>query len=85
MKPINVQQFVPDFYVLRDRHGDFYIYSAPDIGVRHSDDMKLARKYSTLRGAKVAQAKLKRTYGYSTDPIYYHATITYHETTHLPN
>lgn len=85
MKPINIQQFASAFYVLRDSHGNFYVYSAPDIGVRRLDDIDFARKYSTLRGAKVAQSMLKRTYGYATEPTYFKAKITYHEATPVPN
>lgn len=70
-----------EFYALRDAHGEFYVYSAPDIGVRHATDMNLARKYSSLRGARVAQAMLERKYGYLTTPTYHHAKITYHEAT----
>ena len=77
MKPINVQQFVPVFYALADSRGEFYVYSAPDIGVRCSDDLALARKYSTIRGALSAQAMLKRTYGIHTQPTRYLTHVTY--------
>lgn len=81
MKPTNVLNVPPGFWCLRDDRGLFYAYSTVDAGVRCTDDIRLARKYSTERGATSARYKILQAYGKQTLPIHFTIQLTYHEST----
>jgi hypothetical protein len=84
MKPLNIISVPPGFWVLRDERGLFYAYSSPESGVRCTDEMRLARKYGTERGAWSAHHKIRLAYGKQTQPIYFTTRLTYHETQAVP-
>lgn len=85
MKPTNVIDVPSDFWALRDERGLLYAYSTPKDGVRCTESMPLARKYSTERGALVAMHKIRKAYGKQTRPIHYTTQLTYHETSPVPS
>lgn len=84
MKPINILPVPPSFWVLRDDRGLFYAYSTVDAGVRCTDEIRLARKYSTERGAWSAHHKIRLAYGKHTQPTYFTTRLTYHEAPPIP-
>ena len=68
---------LPVFWLLRDARGEFYCYSIPETGVRCTDRIDLARKYTTRKGALVASANVRQAYGKLTEPVKYRTNITY--------
>lgn len=74
MKPTNILDMPSSFWILRDDRGLFYAYSHTDCGVRCTEQVKLARKYSTRKGATVAAFKLRQAYGKVTEPVSYRIT-----------
>ena len=74
MKPTNTLPTTREFWVLRDYRGEFYAYSTPDGGVRCTDRIDMARKYSTRKGASVATFTLSQAYGKQMTPILYRTT-----------
>lgn len=73
MKPTNAINAPREIWVLRDFRGEFYAYS-DHRGVRCTDRIEMARKYSSRRGALVAMSNLVHAYGKSTTPIKYRIT-----------
>lgn len=86
MKPINIISIPPELWALRDERGEFYAYSTPDGGVRCTNRVDFARKYSTRKGASTAMVNISQSYGKQTKPILLKLTYqTYdHETANLP-
>lgn len=74
MKPSNALPSTREFWVLRDYRGEFYAYSTPEAGVRCTDRIDMARKYSTRKGAAVASFTLCEAYGKQMTPILYRTT-----------
>lgn len=85
MKPINILATPAGLWMLRDERGLFYAYSTLDAGVRCTEDVRLARKYGTRRGALSAHHKIRLAYGKQTTPIYFNIRLTYHETQAIPS
>lgn len=77
--PMNIISVPESFWALRDERGEFYAYSTTDSGVRCTKDLRLARKYSTERGAMSAMHKIRLAYGKHTRPINFTTQLTYHE------
>ena len=75
MKPTNILNMPSSFWILRDDRGLFYAYSRNDCGVRCTEQIRLARKYETRKGATVAALNLRQAYGKLTEPVSY--SITY--------
>lgn len=74
MKPTNQITAPLEFWVLRDVRGEFYAYSTPEGGVRCTDRIDMARKYSTRKGAGVATFTLAKAYGKQMAPVPYRIT-----------
>lgn len=70
MKPTNTLNLPREVWVLRDYRGEFYAYSDHD-GVRCTDRIDMARKYTTRKGACVAMSNVLKAYGKTTTPIRY--------------
>lgn len=68
MKPTNTISIPREVWVLRDFRGEFYAYSDQD-GVRCTDRIDMARKYSSRKGASIAMVNLSRAYGKSIKPV----------------
>jgi hypothetical protein len=83
-KPTNILTAPTGFWSLRDDRGEFYAYSTTEKGVCCTDDIRLARKYSTKRGALSARSQIRIAYGKATKPIYFTTALTYHEATTIP-
>lgn len=81
MKPVNQLSTPLPFWVLRDLRGEFYAYSSPEVGVRCTDELRLARKYGTRKGAAVAQRLIVNAYGKQTTPVRFRVETTYIEST----
>lgn len=73
MKPTNQLKAPTQVWVLRDYRGEFYAYSDHD-GVRCTDRIDMARKYTTRKGACVAMNNVAKAYGKQTTPILYRIT-----------
>lgn len=84
MKPTNILDVIPGFWVLRDDRGEFYAYSTPTDGVRCTDKLRLARKYGSKHGANSARHKILQAYGKHTQPTHFTIRLTYHETQAVP-
>jgi hypothetical protein len=84
MKPTNILTVPMGFWSLRDDRGEFYAYSTTDHGVRCTSDIRLARKYTTKRGALSARSQIRIAYGKATKPIYFTINLTYHEAPPIP-
>lgn len=77
MKRLTIINPPAAFWLLRDPRGEFYAYSLPDTGVRCTDRVDIAMKYTTRKGAKVAAANVLRAYGKTLVAIKYKTIITY--------
>lgn len=69
MKPSNNINVPREIWLLRDKRGEFYAFSTPDGGVRCTDRIDMARKYSTRKGASVAMVNIAQAYGKMTKPV----------------
>lgn len=68
---------LPVFWLLRDLRGEFYAYSVPETGVRCTDRVDLARKYTTRKGALVALSNVRIAYGKQLEAVKYATMISY--------
>lgn len=80
MKRLTIANPPAYFWLLRDPRGEFYAYSLPETGVRCTDRVDIASKYTTRKGARVAASNVLRAYGKSLEAIKYRTVITYEPT-----